>query len=302
MNIAFFCISNHRHFLGAVALLNSLREVGHHEPFYLVDCGLTDRQRKLVSPHATLIPAPEDVPPTMLKMHGPLHVDPDIAIILDADIIAVRPLSDLIGPKPVVFLNDWTWRFEPEWIRLGYGSLSRIPYLNAGQMILPRTSGLTPLLQRGNQRVLEIVRAEPEKGRVPSDPFYYTDQDVLNALIASLDSDAYVVSDEVAYWPFDESLAGARLLHHILDKPWLKRLRSNPYSREMARLLGTGPVKVPTHEIPVRLRSGALGSVGRARGAVQHTLREHTRGRLGLRRRLTERAASRRRLTGSSSA
>jgi hypothetical protein len=298
MNVAFFCVSNHRHFIGAVALLNSLREVGHNEPFYLVDCGITDRQRELVSDYTTLIPAAEDVAPTMLKLLGPLHVDPDIAIVLDADIIAVRPLTDLIGPKPVVFLNDWTWRFESEWIRLGYGRLSRIPYLNAGQMILPRTSGLAPRLERGNERLLEIVRAEPEKSRVSTDPFYYTDQDVLNALIGSLDPDDYVVSDAVAYWPFHESLDGVRLLHHILDKPWLKPLRPNPYSREMARLLSTGLVKVPTDEIPARLRGGAVGSVARARGSVQHTLRDRTRGKLGIRRRLAERAASRRTLTG----
>jgi hypothetical protein len=291
MSVAFFCVSNHLHFIGAVALLNSLREVGHNEQFYLVDCGLTDRQRELVSGHATLIPAPGDVAPTMLKLHGPLHVDPDIAIILDADIVAVRPLTDLIGPKPVVFLNDWTWRHEPEWIRLGYGRLTRIPYLNAGQMILPRTSGLAPRLNWGNERLLEIIRAEPEKRRVPTDPFYYTDQDVLNALIGSLNPDDYVVSNEVAYWPFHESLDGMRLLHHIVEKPWLKPLRSNPYSREMARLLAKGLVKVPTDEVPVRLRGGALGSVDRARSSVQHTLRDHTRGKLGIRRRLAERRA-----------
>jgi len=292
MSIAFFCVSNDRHFIGAVALLNSLREVGHYEPFYLVDCGLTDRQRELISGHATLIPVTANVPPKMLKTHGPLHVDPDIAIILDADIIAVRPLTDLVGPKPVVFLNDWTWRFEPEWIRLGYGRLNRIPYLNSGHMILPRTSGLLPLFHRGTERLLEIVRTEPEKSRA-SQPFYHTDQDVLNALIGSLDADDYLVSDEVAYWPFEQSLGGVRLLHHILDKPWLKPLRTNPYSREMARLLATGRVKAPTDEIPARLRGGALGSVARACGSMQHTVRDHTRGKLGIRRRLAERAASR---------
>lgn len=293
VSAAFFCVSNHRHFVGAVALLNSLREVGHDEPFYLVDCGLTERQRDLISRHARLIPAPEDVSPLMLKAHGPLQVDPDVAIILDADVIAIRPLTDLMGAKPVVFLNDWTWRFEPEWIRLGYGRLRRIPYLNSGQMIFPRASGLTALLQRGNERLLEIVHAEPEKCRVSTDPFYYTDQDVLNALMGSLDPHDYVVSDEVAYWPFHKSMDGARLLHHILDKPWLKPLRPNPYSREMARLLATGVVRLPTREIPPRLRDGAIASVARARGSVQHTLREHTRGKLGIRRRLAERAISR---------
>jgi hypothetical protein len=291
---AFFCVSNDRHFLGAVALLNSLRQVGHNEPFFLVDCGLTDRQRELVSGHVTLLSVTKDVHPMMLKLLGPLQVDPDVAIILDADVIAVRPLTDLIAAKPVVFVNDWTSRFEPEWIRLGYGRLTRIPYLNSGHMILPRASGLVPLLQRGNERVLEIIRAEPEEGRWPSGSFHHLDQDVLNALISSLDPAAYVVSDEVAYWPFEGSLEGARLLHHILAKPWLRPLRPSPYSREMARVLATGPVEIAADEIPVRLRGGTRGSVARACASVQHTVRDHTRGKLGIRRRLAERTATRR--------
>ena len=290
---AFFCVSNDRHFLGAVALLNSLRQVGHDEPFFLVDCGLTDRQRELVNGHATLIRVATDVDPMMLKLLGPLQVDPEVAVILDADVIAVSPLTDLIGDKPVVFLNDWTSRFEPEWIRLGYGRPTRVAYLNSGQMILPRASGLVPLLQRGNERLLEIVRVEPETRRGPSGPFHHLDQDVLNALICSLDRGDYVVSDEVAYWPFEDSLGDARLLHHILAKPWLKPLRPSPYSREMTRLLATGPVKPSADEIPVRLQDGTRGSLARAGASVRHTVRDHTRGKLGIRRRLAERTATR---------
>jgi hypothetical protein len=289
---AFFCVSNDLHFVGAATLLNSLRELGHDEPFYLVDCGLTDRQRDVLATHVTFVPAPTDVPPLMLKAHGPVEVDPDVAVILDADVIVTRPLTDWLDGKPVVFLNDLTERFRPEWSRLGYGRLRRIPYLNSGHMIFPRESGLARLMQQGNKRLLEIVRDDPSQARVPTDAFYYTDQDVLNALIGSLDPDDYVVSDEVSYWPFEQPVANARFLHHILDKPWLKPLRPNTYSREMTRLLAAGPVEVPVDEIPAQLRPGAIGSVARARGSLQHTLRDHTRGRLGIRRRLAERKAA----------
>jgi hypothetical protein len=285
---AFFSVSNAGHFLGAVALLNSLRAVGHDEPFFLLDCGLTDRQRELLDGHATLIPGSGDVSPLMLKYVGPLQVDPDVAIILDADIIAVRSLHDLIGPKPVVFLNDWTWRFEPEWIRLGFGGLDRVPYLNSGQMIFPRTAGMVPRLHSGNERLLEILSEEPALCRTTADPFYWTDQDVLNALVGSMDPDEYAISDEVAYWPFERSLAGARLLHHILDKPWLKPRRPNPYTREMVRLLSSGPVEVPTTDIPLQLRAGAVGGAARARDAMRHTLRERVRGKLGIRPRIAQ--------------
>ncbi len=119
---AFFCVSNDLHFIGAVALFNSLRDVGHEEPFYLVDCGLTSRQREFLGDHVMLIEAPLEVHPVFLKGWGALQVDPEIAVILDADVIAVRPLSDLFGAPAVVFLNDVTDRFEPEWSRLGYGT------------------------------------------------------------------------------------------------------------------------------------------------------------------------------------
>jgi hypothetical protein len=287
---AFFCVANSRHFVGAAALLNSLRAVGHDEPFYLTDCGLTDRQREILDGHATLIPVPGDVSPLLLKMRGPLEVDPEVAIILDADVLAVRPLTGLIGPRPVVFANDLTYRFEPEWARLGFGEPKRIPYLNSGHMIIPRASGLLPRLQQGNERLLEIIRAEPGTCQVPTDLFYYTDQDVLNALIGTLDDDEYVISEDVAYWPFKSPGSGVRLLHHIQDKPWLRALRPNAYSREMVRMLAGGPVEVPLDEIPVRLRCGPLAAVARARASVQHTVRDYTRGRLGIRRRLAERA------------
>jgi hypothetical protein len=292
VSAAFFCISNSPHFIGAAALLNSLREVGHDEPFYLVDCGLTDHERALLDGHATIIPAPTDLAPTLIKAFGPLEVDPEIAVILDADIIVQRPLDDLFGPKPVVFLNDLTFRFQPDWIRLGFGRLNRIPYLNAGQMILPRSSGLLPLLHEGHERLFEILDAEPDTWRTWRDPFFYRDQDVLNALIGSLDPEDYVLSDEIAYWPFEEPYENARMLHHIMDKPWLSSLRPNPYSEAMIRLLSAGPVVVPADEIPARLRAGSVGTLARGAAAVTHTVRDHTRGRLGLRHRLAERRAA----------
>jgi hypothetical protein len=133
--------------------------------------------------------------------------------------------------------------------------------------------------------MLEILRAEPDKCRVPTDPFYYTDQDVLNALIGSLEPDQYVVSSEVAYWPFDAPWDDACLLHHIMDKPWLTPLRPSVYSSAMVRLLAAGPVLPPADDVPPRLRPGVGGAVARARASVRHTVRERTRGRLGLRRR-----------------
>ncbi len=40
---AFYAVANSRYFLGAVGMLNSLRLLGHREPAYVLDCGLTPR-------------------------------------------------------------------------------------------------------------------------------------------------------------------------------------------------------------------------------------------------------------------
>ena len=55
MNAAFYCVADERYFLGAVGLVNSLRLVGHAEPIYLLDCGLTDAQRELLGRRGELV-------------------------------------------------------------------------------------------------------------------------------------------------------------------------------------------------------------------------------------------------------
>ena len=59
-----------RYFLGAVGLINSLRLVGHTEPIYLLDCGLTARPARAARParRARRRPAPT-TPPWLLKTH-----------------------------------------------------------------------------------------------------------------------------------------------------------------------------------------------------------------------------------------
>jgi hypothetical protein len=84
-------------------------------------------------------------------------------------------------------------------------------------------------------------------------------------------------------------------------KALAQALRVNPYSQAMVELLATGPVEIPASEVPPQLRRGKLGSIARARCSVQHTLRDHSRGKLGIRRRLDAWATSRRLLRADSS-
>ncbi len=60
---AFYCVCDSRYFLGAVGMLNSLRLLGHDEPVFVLDCGLTEGERRRLAGHATVVAAPDDSPP-----------------------------------------------------------------------------------------------------------------------------------------------------------------------------------------------------------------------------------------------
>ena len=280
---AFFVVCNARDFIALVTLVNSIRATGHEEPIYVTDCGLTPAQREILAKHVTLLPGPKGYPAILLKTHGALSIDPDVAIILDADVILTRPLTDLVGSRPVFFRDPLANRFHSDWSRLGLGPVRNVPYVNGGHYIIPRSSRLLPRFRDATERMLEIIRSDPQAALSASGPFYLLEQDALTALTATLEPGSYVVSDEAAYWPFKEGHEGARLLHHIIFKPWLTRLRPNPYTERAMELLVTGPVRVPRDQVPRFLRGGLVGDLDRRFGSLCHTTRETFRGRVGIR-------------------
>ena len=290
---AFFCLSDERDFVALAALINSIRDVGHREPIFVTDCGLTDAQRLVLKDHVTLIMAPEHSSSTpdldarglparlgLEKAFGPLLVEPDVAVILDADVVVLRPLTDLLGDRPVFFRDYVPDRCHPDWSRLGYRRLGEAPYVNAGHLIISRSSGLLPLYRDAVEKMLHLVRSDPTTCRSFSDPFFLGDQDALNALLGSIDPDSYLVSDEAAYWPFEGTLDRVRLLHHIMAKPWLTPLRSSPYTRHMVRLLAQGPVRIPPAHLPPFLREGFFGELHRNSRAVRYRLGDVVDGRI----------------------
>jgi hypothetical protein len=320
---AFYCVSDHRHFPGAVALLNSLRLTGHDQPVLLVDAGLTDEQREMLADHVTLLPSVAGTPPVYLAPFGPIAQPADVAVLLDADIVVVRSLSPLIDQaragKLVGFINvpPVDDRFFPEWAPLlGLGPLRRRPYLNAGQLFIPHSLA---------QRILGPWQASQDKidyndtryGAAMrqrtnlSAPFYFADQDVLNAVLAAL-----LTSDEILclehklapHPPFtgvdvvDErrlSCVGRDgtqpyLLHHTMAKPWLKPTPVNAYSRLLPRLLFAPdlPLRLRPDQVPLRLRTGRLAYVDRVRADLQARTRTRARrllGSAGIRTRLAAR-------------
>jgi hypothetical protein len=321
---AFYSVCDRRHFPGAVALLNSLRLVGHDEPIFLVDAGLTAEQRSLLAEHVTLVAAPEHVPIFRLTTFGPSTHPADVAILLDADIIVVRTLTHLVDTaragRLVGFVNNEPNhdRFFAEWsTTLGLGPLRRQPYLNAGQLIIPATlrRRLLDLLDEGLAKV-DPQRIWLQKGRL-SEPFYFGDQDVINAILA-----ADVEPDEIAmlehrlapHPPFpalrlvDRERLLCRypdgvspfLLHHVLGKPWLKATRLNLYEELLPRLLLAPDValRLEPEQLPLRLREGPLAKVDRRRADAQAFLSQQAvrqLGRFGIRTRIRTRLAARRR-------
>jgi hypothetical protein len=298
-----------------VALLNSLRLIGHDEPIFLVDAGLTAEQRRLLSDHVTLIRGPQNAPVILLKQLGPMKYPASVSILLDADMIVTRPLRELIAAarsgRIVGFVDEDTTedRFFPEWSSLlGYGPVRRQPYLNAGQLVIPDSLGhrLLELWVEGQAKV-DAQGTWHGKGRLSS-PLYFGDQDVLNALVATHFEPEEMMIFEHRLAPFPP-FPGLRLidkqrilcryadgtqpflLHHILAKPWLKTTRTTVYSLLLPRLLLAPDValRLEPNQLPLRLREGRLAVADRRRANLQaliYSLSRRQLGRFGIRTRI----------------
>jgi hypothetical protein len=289
MSAAFYCVADERYFLGAVGMINSLRVVGHDEPVFVLDCGLTAKQRELLSPHATIVEAPSDAPPWLLKTIAPLRHPADVMVLIDADIVLTRSLGELIEraaePKVVAIENDMD-RFVAEWGELlGLGEVRRQPYVSSGLVVVGQPLG---------GEVLGLMDELQDKvdfdntfwrANVSDYAFLYGDQDVFNAILsARLEREALVAlpNSLAPNPPFTglkvvdpASLRVARrdgtepyALHNFYRKPWLARTRSNPYSRLLTRLLLGSDVslRLDRRMLPLRLRTGPVA--GAARHAV----------------------------------
>jgi hypothetical protein len=315
---AFYSVSDDHFFLGAVALVNSLRLVGHDEPIFIVDTGLTPEQRRKLADHVTLIPAPREEASVLLTPLGPSIHPAEVQVLIDADIIVTQPLTEFIEAartgRVVAFLEP-----EPthdrsflEWAsRLDLPQLRRQPYLNAGQLFVPESLGrrLYPLWTEGQEKV-NLSETRYGKARL-SDPFYFADQDVLNAVLAGRFEVAELMLAEhrlAPHYPFpgldlvDTGRLACRyedgtepfLLHHILAKPWLKATKTTVYSRLLSRLLLAPDValQLKPRQLPLRLRKGRWAAADRRRAHLQALIYAHSRrqlGRFGVRTRIADR-------------
>jgi hypothetical protein len=298
---AFYCMSSEAYFLGAVGMINSLRQHGHAEPVYLLDLGLTDAQRELLAGEAEIVTPPASTPPWLAKTYAPRAHPAETMVLIDADMIVTRSLAELIdraaGGGVVAFEND-SQRFIPEWGELlDLGPADRRPYVSSGFVILGGEPGEETLrLLDDRQRRVEMDRTFYGADE-PGYAFLYPEQDVLNAILCTRIATGAVTTLPARLMPnqpFDglELIDEASLrcayrdgvepfvLHHFLYKPWLEPMYHGIYSRLLARcLIGTElAVRVPEDDVPLRMREGPLARLERIRVGIPDLLGWKLRG------------------------
>jgi hypothetical protein len=299
---AFYCVSSDVYFIGAVGLINSLRLAGHDEPVYVLDCGLGPRRRELIEPEATVIDAPAGGRPFALKTVAPLASPAETMVLIDADMIVTRPLGELIeraSSGGVVAFRNKADRHVPEWGELlDLGEVRRQPYVSSGLVAMARDPG---------EEVLRLM--DDRQGRVDLERTYfeehaddyallYSDQDVLNAILASrVEPDRLVALDPrlCAETPFEglRVVDVARLscayddgtepyvVHHALSpKPWQAPAYDGVYSRLLRRVLTSPDVAIALDEaeLPRWLRRGPLAYAARQRIKAREQIRWRVRG------------------------
>jgi hypothetical protein len=287
MGAAFYCVCDARYFLGAVAMVNSLRLQGHTEPIFVLDCGLAPAQRELLEGEARIVASEGDAPPWLAKTIAPLAHPAEVMVLIDADMIVTRPLAGLIEEARegrIVAFRDPQQRFFSEWGDLpGLGEPRRGPYVSSGLVVLPSAPGAEVLsLLHELRGQVDFEQTFWRRG-VRDYPYLYADQDVLNAILATRVEAERLVARErrlAATPPFRNlrRLDGKRprcaypdgtepfVVHQFVRKPWLERVYHGVYSRLLVRLLLEPDVaiRVPEHQVPLRLRRGVAASVGRA--------------------------------------
>jgi hypothetical protein len=312
---AFYLVADSRYFLGAVGTINSLRLLGHDEPIHVLDCGLSAAELERLDGEATIVPGPDDVPPCLLKTVAPLRHPADVMVLIDADIIVTRRLSELIGRatagRVLAFKDDEDRFFGEQWGEvLGTAVPDRLPYVSSSLVVLGGPEGRRVAQGMDDLQPKLDLDGSPFSSRVPDSeffrgdfaaaaaahPFTFPEQDLLNAILAArLEPGAVEVLERrlEATPPFK----GIRLvdegrlrcayadgtepyaLHHYAIKPWLEPARHGVYSKLLSRLLRGDDVAISVDdvELPRRLRSGPLAWLDRTRVDLGETLHWHVR-------------------------
>ena len=297
---AFFTVCSDWYFPGLVAMVNSLRILGHREPVVVGDCGLTTAQKRILEPHCELFslegagvssPIQYKPFPHLLGARGTL-------VFIDSDMVVTSSLAPIVSAARegslCIFPDPERARWFREWSEIFalQAPLRRQPYANTG-FVAFSTDAWPDLLSRWwSCCERTFTTATYQQGAAWDGPIAQGDQDAFNALLMSeiveADIDFQPMDGQVYAWSFPdvviedaESLRcrfrGSRpsILHSVFrPKPWeYKGVHTrNPYFKLMMRCL-TGSdlvIRVPAQHLPVWLRSGLPGEGARAALTVQN--------------------------------
>ncbi|MDB5058137.1 MAG: hypothetical protein JWO59_1609 [Chloroflexi bacterium] len=291
-SVAFYTVGNSRYFPGLVGLVNSLRHCGHTEEIFVLDAGLTNRQREMLKGHCTLVERPSEhvSNPTMYKSYPSLLRTPDVVVIIDCDMIVTRSLVPLLerarSGQICGFADPESDRWFAEWQQLFElpQSPRRQLYVNAGFFAF--STQRWPLLLRWYAEACGRVRQMPTLYEGAKDgPSAQGDQDALNAIfMARVPAEALHVlpkeeaPDGYALWRDWVTVVDARtlacrcrgqdtwLIHSSgVPKAWERagwfRVRNSAYVRLLRRLLWDTQsiAAIPETELPIWLRPGPAG-------------------------------------------
>lgn len=142
---AFYTLVDRRFFLGAVALVNSLRRAGHKEQIVVVDAGLDPDQVELLKHECLVVKPAQELHPVQGRAIALESHQADLRVYVDSDVIVTRNLSELVEQGQAgrfVGFVDWLdpLRFHPAWKdipHLAHLKERRHRYLNAGFFVLP---------------------------------------------------------------------------------------------------------------------------------------------------------------------
>ena len=264
---------------------------------------------------------PPDLPPIYAKPGAPLEHPDDVMLFLDADMLCVRPLDELVTAVragSILAIEDIGRPGSPEKHGANgknsssWGRCARRPTSTAvslrfrGSMESAFFNTLAKCLDRVDLSET-LLRAESTLDF--SLPFFLVDQDIANAILASAQ-----FRDRVVILPYrcapHAPFRGIKVapglscidaegnepffLHHALQKPWSESLPTNPYTELLVKFIHDARApNVSERDLPLFLRDGRIARAARMLRSVRGHTRAHVRGRLGLRPYLLERARRR---------
>jgi hypothetical protein len=208
--IRFCTVADSAHYVGLVALVNSLRFHGHDDPITVLDIGLSAAERAELAAHCDVVDPPvRGRHAWLLAPHACLARPADVVVSMDTDVIVTAPLDGILAlardGRVCAFPDRLVDRWFAEWEHsFALPSPPRHqPYVNTA-LVAFSTRALPDLLREWARRCDDIEAVPSTTPPLDfDDPLALVDQDAFNALLMSA-----VASGVVALQPADASAQG----------------------------------------------------------------------------------------------